>query len=227
MALGYASEASGFGAIAGGAHALASGAWSMALGQLTTASGASSTALGRRASTNGMYGAFVYGDGSSEDDVTASAFNQFVVRAAGGFRFYTASNLATGCRIDGGNLTCTGTVTGASDEALKQDFASVDAEAVLGKVAALPIHEWRYRADAPQVRHLGPTAQAFRAAFGLGRDDKGISMVDADGVSLLSVQALERRTRTLRDENAALRAELAALRQSVLTLEAGRRDLAP
>ena len=35
-------------------------------------------------------------------------------------------------------------------------------------------------------------AQEFRAAFGLGVDDKHISTVDADGVALAAAQALYR-----------------------------------
>ena len=40
------------------------------------------------------------------------------------------------------------------------------------------------------MRHIGPTAQDFRAAFNLGIDDKHIATVDADGVALASILAL-------------------------------------
>lgn len=49
---------------------------------------------------------------------------------------------------------------------------------------------WRYKSEPEDVRHIGPVAQDFRAAFNLGADDKHISTVDADGVALASVQAL-------------------------------------
>ena len=39
-------------------------------------------------------------------------------------------------------------------------------------------------------RHLGPTAQDFRAAFGLGEDDTTISTVDEQGVALAAIQGL-------------------------------------
>ncbi len=39
------------------------------------------------------------------------------------------------------------------------------------------------------MRHLGPTAEDFYAAFGLG-SDAGIGTVDADGVALATIQAL-------------------------------------
>jgi predicted lipoprotein len=41
---------------------------------------------------------------------------------------------------------------------------------------------------------MGPMAQDFYAAFGLGEDDKHIDTVDADGVALAAIQALYRQT---------------------------------
>ena len=40
------------------------------------------------------------------------------------------------------------------------------------------------------MRHIGPMAQDFYAAFGVGGDDTSISTVDADGVSLAAIQGL-------------------------------------
>lgn len=84
---------------------------STALGKNTTASGPFSMALGMNASTLGLEGVFVYGDASQDNTsflVTATAPNQFVVRAAGGFRFRSAPDLSTGCDISAGDLQCTG-----------------------------------------------------------------------------------------------------------------------
>jgi hypothetical protein len=110
-----------------------------------------------------------------------------------------------------------------SDARRKTAFRDVGGEWVLGRLAALPVRTWQYRAQAPEVRHIGPTAQDFRRAFSLGESDTTITGVDADGVALAGVQALERRTRELRAENAALRAELAVARRAT---EALRRDVA-
>ena len=41
---------------------------------------------------------------------------------------------------------------------------------------------------------MGPTAQDFRATFGLGQSELSIGTVDADGVALVAAQALERRS---------------------------------
>ncbi len=97
-----------------------------------------------------------------------------------------------------------------SDRAAKQDFTAVDAQAVLDKLTALPITQWRFR-DFPGALHLGPTAQDFRAAFGLGLDDLSIATVDADGVALAAIQGLNQKLEETRAENAELRKRLTEL----------------
>ena len=127
-------------------------------------------------------------------------------------------------RVDqAGNLYATGTVNPPSDVAAKEGFAPVAAGEVLDRVVALPIASWSYRAS-PGARHIGPTAQDFRAAFGLGSDDKSIATVDADGVALAAIQGLNAKLETQlaeRDaEIAAQRAEIDRLRTGVARIGA-------
>ena len=79
----------------------------------------------------------------------------------------------------------------------------------------MPVTEWSYRAQEGGIRHLGPTAQDFHAAFGLGEDPLYIGSMDADGVALAAVRALEARTRETNErltrDNDELRARLARL----------------
>ncbi len=110
----------------------------------------------------------------------------------------------------GAYLHTNGTWTNASDVNRKHLFQDVRGEDVLARLRRLPITSWTYRTEESGVRHLGPMAQDFRAAFGLGDDDKVIGTVDADGVALAAAKALEARTATLRTENDALRATVAA-----------------
>ena len=98
--------------------------------------------------------------------------------------------------------------TNVSDRASKTGFEPIDASEVLARVTQLPLSQWSYRNE-PSVRHLGPVAQDFRAAFGLGEDERTISTVDSAGVALAAIQGLNAK---LEAENAALRDELAALR---------------
>ncbi|MDP9225986.1 MAG: tail fiber domain-containing protein [Actinomycetota bacterium] len=78
--------------------------------------------------------------------------------------------------------------------------------AVLEELARLPISTWRYMWDAPDVRHLGPMAQDFAAAFGLGEDERLIDTIDADGVNMAATQALYNRVRALEARLAKLEA---------------------
>jgi len=79
-----------------------------------------------------------------------------------------------------------------SDRNQKKNIAPVDAKLILDKVARLPISTWTYIEEPSGVRHLGPMAQDFHASFGLGNDDRTYNSVDAHGVALAAIQALER-----------------------------------
>jgi len=80
---------------------------------------------------------------------------------------------------------------------------------VLTKLTGLPISTWRYRWEPAGMRHLGPMAQDWHAAFGLGQGDTTIPMVDAHGVLLVAIQALHRQVHELRAEVSQLRQQLA------------------
>ncbi|HEY5913576.1 MAG TPA: tail fiber domain-containing protein, partial [Verrucomicrobiae bacterium] len=109
-----------------------------------------------------------------------------------------------------------------SDRAAKENFTPVNASEVLEKLAALPLSEWNFKQDA-SAHHLGPVAQDFYAAFGLGTDDKHISTVDADGVALAAIQGLNQKVESenaaLRDELRGKEAELEALKARLEALE--------
>ncbi len=99
--------------------------------------------------------------------------------------------------------------------AVKPEPRPVDEGQLLRRVAQLPISSWSYRWR-PEQRHLGPMAQDFHAAFGLGESDQTYDPRDADAISLAALKALsqladeqDRRIAMLEAENAALRARLA------------------
>lgn len=204
VALGSANTASGTASITAGAASTASGFASTALGYTTTAAGQGSVALGYRSVADGDYGvalgqravaantgSFTFADASTTSSTFSStASNQFSVRAAGGVRLFTNSTLSTGCQLPAGSgvFSCT------SDRNAKRDFRPVDGDVVLDGLASMPVSTWRYRSEASGARHLGPTAQDFRAAFGLGTDDRTIGMLDASGVAIAGVKALQERS---------------------------------
>ncbi len=88
-----------------------------------------------------------------------------------------------------GNLTTAGTVNGVSDRNLKENFSSISGQEILDKLSAMEITRWNFKAD-EGIQHVGPMAQDFYAAFGLGMDERHIATVDADGVALAAIKAL-------------------------------------
>jgi hypothetical protein len=212
-AMGYSTTAPGIGSTAMGGYTIASGYFSTASGMATTASGYYSSAMGAFASTSDAGnvprdGTFVWGDSSTSTMVRPTADDQFVARAAGGVTFYSNSAMTTGVTLAAGG----GSWASVSDRERKRDFAPVDGDDILVRLAALPVTSWSYRDDDSGRRYIGPVAQDFHALFALG-DDTTIATLDVDGVTLAAVQALESRTADLRGDIARLERENAALRE--------------
>jgi hypothetical protein len=110
-----------------------------------------------------------------------------------------------------GDLTITGTLATGSDRNIKEDIASVDPREVLATVAEMPISSWKYIADESGIRHMGPMAQDFYAAFGLGADNRHIATVDSDGVALAAIKGLNEIVTEKNAEIDDLKARLAKL----------------
>ncbi|WP_412067785.1 tail fiber domain-containing protein [Rubrivirga sp. IMCC43871] len=120
-------------------------------------------------------------------------------------------------RVDG-NLIVSGTVTEGSDRARKTNLIPVDVEAVLARVTALPISSWEWTGS-EGARHLGPMAQDFYRAFGLGTDDTHIATVDGAGVALAAIQALHLRNEASTTRIAELEAANARLAERLARIE--------
>ncbi len=123
-----------------------------------------------------------------------------------------------------GDMTVTGSVTAtafnpSSDRHIKENFGKVNRSSVLDRLARIPISTWNFIGENGTV-HMGPMAQDFYAAFGLGTDDKHISTVDADGVAFAAIQELNVRNEALASENASLRGEVTSLRGQMQDLAA-------
>lgn len=107
-----------------------------------------------------------------------------------------------------------------SDRERKLGFAAVDPDEILAKLVDVPITTWSYDFEDPSIRHLGPMAQDFKHAFEVGATDEKIFQIDADGVALVSIQALHGEVARLRSRNAALEETLASLQARLERLEA-------
>lgn len=166
-------------------------------------------------------GAFVWADGTFSQvpiaqvrPFVSTTNNEFSVRAAGGVRFVTAVDTngtpTAGVSLDPG----AGAWSNLSDRNAKENFAPTDPQQVLDKVAALPLATWNYKTQDKSVRHIGPTAQDFHAAFGVGENDRTISTVDADGVALAAIQGLNNKVAALEKQVAELNALVQKLSNS-------------
>ncbi len=218
---GYGNDASGYLAtIPGGYKNIASGTGSFAAG------------IAAQATFNGS---FVWSDdANSSVHAKATAANEFVARASGGVKFYSNAGSTVGVSLAPGS----GTWSSLSDRNLKAGVATVDDAQILAKIADLPISRWSYVSE-HGVRHLGPMAQDFYAAFHVGADDRHIATIDEDGVALAAIKALHAENRALRtrvanDEfqhardrmlHARDEARLSALERAVSGIEANPRSL--
>ncbi|HEV7588339.1 MAG TPA: tail fiber domain-containing protein [Longimicrobium sp.] len=218
LAMGPSSIAGGLASIVLG-PSIANGSFGVAIGLQNSASGNFSVAIGKNARTANRQGAVVLGDGCagfSSDSVYPTANNQFVARGCGGIKLYTSQNLSSGVEVAAGG----GAWSSISDRNRKENFLATDGEEILARLRAIPVSTWNYRTQDRAIRHLGPMAQDFAAAFGLGESELLINSVDIDGVNLAGVQALAARTDTLAAQARALAAENSALRGRVAELEA-------
>ena len=102
-----------------------------------------------------------------------------------------------------------------SDRNVKANITAIDSGSILERVAALPVQEWNYTSQDASIRHIGPMAQDFAAAFGVGENTTTISTVDADGVALAAIQGLYQENQqvhiTLAEKESADRSLAAAL----------------
>jgi hypothetical protein len=168
--------------------------------------------------------------GLSNTPTTSDRIGQFKVRAPGGMTFLSSNGTGgsfsplVGVELAAGS----GSWSTLSDRNAKHAFAPINTREVLRKVTALPLSSWNYKGN--PSRHIGPMAQDFRAAFGLGLDERHIDSVDMDGVALAAIQGLNSELQTQLKERdtkiATLEAQLkeqnASLEMRLKRLEAGK-----
>jgi trimeric autotransporter adhesin len=236
---GAQNTCSGFACTAIGYTVTAGGQGSVALGYRTSAIGDYTVAVGYRASSNAVCpagpdagspceGTFAAGDESTTDSVRNQTSNEFRIRYNGGIRLRVSTAANGNTPGAGGNVGCDLTVavpswTCASSRTLKENFQAVDGEDVLSRIRGIPISTWNMIGGGPEVRHLGPVAEDFYAAFPLGLGETTIGMGNIDGVNLAAAKALEARTVRLQeqldDRTARVQALEALLAQAMVRLD--------
>ncbi|HET6446918.1 MAG TPA: tail fiber domain-containing protein, partial [candidate division Zixibacteria bacterium] len=215
----YATVGGGIGNTASGNYATVPG------GNLNTASGTSSFAAGSRAQATHS-GSFVWADTVNTAYVTSDRADQFKVRSWGGSKFedgdglwvelnYTALiDTSSGTYLDYDGVWHT-----ASDRNVKENFQNIDGQQILETLAKVPVTSWNYKSSNDTERHIGPVAQDFYEAFGLGNSDTTIGTIDADGISIAAIQALYERSVVLETENTSLHQQLSDLEQRLNNFE--------
>jgi hypothetical protein len=177
---------------------------------------ATGTTAGTMTTSTTESGSSGSGSGSSGSD-TSMECSADQESCASGEMCCAGLECCAGVPIPPGQEYCSAGSCPESDRNKKENFASVDPASVLATVATLPITTWNYTSEDPSVRHIGPMAQDFKAAFGVGATDKAIFQVDADGVVLVSIQALHAELQAVRSENDDLRTRLAKLEAAIAT----------
>ena len=221
VAMGFGNSANGDYSVAIGSIADANTNYAVAIGNNVIANGLYSTALGSYVSTSGYEGSFAIGDHSTTTLMSSFVANGFRSRFAGGYRLFTNSAVTIGAFLNA-NANAWAAL---SDVRMKENFLPVDGESFLQKIAAMPQYSWNYIGqDVKTLRHYGPMAQDFYAAF--GNDDLGeigcdtmINQQDFLGVNLIAIQALEKRTGDLQKKLEQTNSQLESYEQRIAVLE--------
>lgn len=200
---GQSNTASGVNAVVSGGNGnIASG------GHATVPGGASNNASGNYSLAGGLrakavhQGAFVWADATGSN-LSSDLVNQYKVRASGGTYIYSNSEASVGVRLSSGSSQW----QSISDRNAKRNIRPVDGEEILQQLQQLPVSRWSYKDQDENIEHIGPMAQDFYALFGIGEDDRHISMLDPAGVALVGVKELLGRIEELESRIAELEAE--------------------
>jgi hypothetical protein len=167
--------------------------------------GSSNTAIGEDALQHNDVGIRNTAIGYNAD---VSASNLTNATAIG----YNASVNASNTIVLGNNqivaLRCNAALSNLSDRTKKENFLPVDGAEVLRKIRGFELTSWNFIGqDKATMRHYGPMAQDFHAAFGrdaigTSGEDTTINSGDLAGILMIAVQSLDK-------ENAALKTQLA------------------
>lgn len=192
--LGVSSSTATFSSGVTGHSTATSGLTIGVLGQSESSSDASAGIVGTAASptgtTHGIRAIVESGQGTA---------GFFMARSTGnvldGFSYTGPSSnpsLTEAFRVNGVGAVYATSYNSLSDRNAKENVQPVDGAQLLVTLASLPVLTWNYKAQPASVRHIGPMAQDFRAAFGFGEDDKHIATIDSEGVALVAIQELYR-----------------------------------
>jgi trimeric autotransporter adhesin len=193
LAIGYNAQVDQTGCIAIGPNAQAlSNSNGIAIGYGASASNNNNCmAIGYNATTTGQDAIAIGNSTSAGQGQTVIGNSSSVITRLNGGANNGSRALVVGTSSSNGNgayLTVGGTWTNSSDRNLKEDIQHINNDELLKKISNLDVTQWKYKGT--NEYHIGPMAQDFYKAFGLGNDDKHISTIDPSGVALAAIKAL-------------------------------------
>ncbi len=124
-----------------------------------------------------------------------------------------------------GTLTLNNLVE-TSGRQFKENVVPLESGQILRQLEELSLSSWNYKVDPDRVRHLGPMAEDFYAAFGLGRDDQHLSPRDLAAVALAAVQGVNEVVQGVNEVVQERDTQIAGIEQRIAELEALVRTLA-
>jgi len=143
---------------------------------------------------------FVDGSGSATPPLNTNALG---ARFVGGYSFYTSAG-NTGVVLGSGSTSW----SSLCDRDAKENIREVNYARLLDTLDVLPISTFSYKDGNASHRTMGPMAQDFYAAFGLGESDRYVSTLDLSAVAVAGVKGLREEIRRLDAENRELRSRL-------------------
>ncbi|MFA7219174.1 MAG: tail fiber domain-containing protein [Synergistaceae bacterium] len=199
--------------ISGGGGNIASNSYSTVCGgRDNIAGGDYSVAMGRNAQTGPYDGSFRFADSNASAFTTGQALDSFGCRFNGGYYFYTNNSASVGVQVAGSGTSW----SSISDRNIKENFEDIDHVEILERVKYLPVTKWNVIGAPTSVKHIGPMAQDFYAAFQLnGDDDKHIVHSDAEGILFSALKGLAQENQELKSRLDTVEERLNALENPV------------
>jgi len=215
---------------------------------MANTTGYSNTAIGITSLTSNTTGngnvAIGYGSGDALTEGDYNTFLGFFTDASSG-NLNNATAIGANAVVDASNKVRIGNsnvtviegqvdFTYTSDKNKKENFLDINSEQILQKIKKFNLQSWNYKHDPQELRHYGPVAQEFFTAFGhdgVGRigSDTTLTGSDVNGINMIAIQALEKRTTQLNEkineisdlkkDNQQLKEEMFLLKSKIEKLE--------
>ena len=139
----------------------------------------------------------------------------------GGVTFYTNSTCSTGGYLSPGGSAW----QYVSDSTKKENFLDANGEYFLESISKMKLGSWQYKSqNNSDIRHYGPMAQEVFQYF--GKDALGIigcdtllNSGDINGIMMIGIQALEKRSADAKEKIAELDRQNKELKQTIENLQ--------